>query len=154
MSIISLLSTTRTLHSVEGGSKKRVIEFASTIIAEADEDVTTEQVFTGLIGRERLGSTGIGEGVAIPHCRLPGIKGALGLLVHLSEPIDFDSIDNRPVDLLFFLLVPEDACDEHLSTLGKLAEVFSQNSARDALRSAESDDALFALAAQLFGTPE
>jgi PTS system nitrogen regulatory IIA component len=154
MSIISLLSAARTLHNIEGGSKKRVIESASKIIAEADIEVTSEQVFSGLIGRERLGSTGIGEGVAIPHCRLPGIKTALGLLVHLAEPIDFDSIDNRPVDLLFFLLVPEDACDEHLSTLGKLAEVFSQDSARNALRTATSDANLYVVAAQLFGPAE
>jgi PTS system nitrogen regulatory IIA component len=151
MPIISLLTPSRTLQAVEGGSKKRVLEMASKLIAEsAGEEVTYELVFTGLIGRERLGSTGIGEGVAIPHCRLAGIDKPVGALIHLAEPIDFDAIDSRPVDLMFFLLVPEEASDEHLGTLAKLAEVFSQDECRVALRAADSDENLLATATRLF----
>lgn len=152
MPIVSLLTPDRTLHNAEGGSKKRVLEFASKLIASSKEDVSAEEIFSGLIGRERLGSTGIGEGVAIPHCRLAGVTEATAVLLHLADAIDFDAIDNRPVDLLFFLLVPEDACDEHLATLGKLAEVFSQEEARAQLRAAESDQALFETAKALFRT--
>ena len=151
MPIISLLTPSRTLQAVEGGSKKRVLEMASKLIAESvGEEVTHELIFTGLIGRERLGSTGIGEGVAIPHCRLAGIEAPIGALIHLAEPIDFDAIDSRPVDLLFFLLVPEAACDEHLGTLAKLAEVFSQDGCRVALRKADSNENLLATATRLF----
>ena len=153
MPILSLLSPSRTLHAVEGISKKRVLETASKLIAEsAGEEVDQDAVFTGLIGRERLGSTGIWEGVAIPHCRLAGIDTAMGALFTLSEPIDFDAIDQRPVDLLFFLLVPEEACDEHLGTLAKLAESFSQESCRAQLRSAQSDEDLLRIAQTVFGT--
>lgn len=152
MPILSLLTPERVLQNIEGGSKKRIIELVSKIIAESDEALTAEAIFSGLIGRERLGSTGIGEGVAIPHCRLAGVNTAIGALVSLSEPIDFDAIDNRPVDLLFFLLVPEEACDDHLSTLGKLAEVFSQEELRSKLRETHSKEQLFEIASQVFRT--
>lgn len=154
MPILSLLTAERVLQNIEGGSKKRIIELISNIIAESDEELSAEAVFSGLIGRERLGSTGIGEGVAIPHCRLAGVNKAIGALIHLSKPIDFDAIDNRPVDLLFFLLVPEEACDEHLSTLGKLAEVFSQEELRKKLRDTHSNEQLFAVATELFKPQE
>ncbi|WP_028468549.1 PTS IIA-like nitrogen regulatory protein PtsN [Neptunomonas japonica] len=150
MPILSLLSPERVLQNIEGGSKKRIIELVSKVIAESNNDLSAEAVFSGLIGRERLGSTGIGEGVAIPHCRLANVKTATGALIYLSKPIDFDAIDNRPVDLLFFLLVPEEACDDHLSTLGKLAEVFSQEEFRDKLRNTHSNQQLLDVATQLF----
>ncbi|BBB30719.1 PTS IIA-like nitrogen regulatory protein PtsN [Neptunomonas japonica] len=150
MPILSLLSPERVLQNIEGGSKKRIIELVSKIIAESNSDLSAEAVFSGLIGRERLGSTGIGEGVAIPHCRLANVQTATGALIYLSKPIDFDAIDNRPVDLLFFLLVPEEACDDHLSTLGKLAEVFSQEEFRDTLRNTHSNEQLLDVATQLF----
>ncbi len=150
MSIISLLSPERTLQHIEGGSKKRILEFVSNIIAESNGSIVAEDLFSGLISRERLGSTGIGEGVAIPHCRLAGITEAIGALIHLSEPIDFDAIDNRPVDLLFFLLVPEEACEEHLNILGKLAESFSQEVIRERLRKADSNTHLLQVASEVF----
>ncbi|QEQ97457.1 PTS IIA-like nitrogen regulatory protein PtsN [Neptunomonas concharum] len=150
MSIISLLSPERTLQHIEGGSKKRILEFVSNIIAESNGSIVAEDLFSGLISRERLGSTGIGEGVAIPHCRLAGITEAIGALIHLSEPIDFDAIDNRPVDLLFFLLVPEEACEEHLNILGKLAESFSQEAIREQLRKADSNTHLLQVASEVF----
>ncbi len=150
MSIISLLSPERTLQQFEGGSKKRILEFVSNIIAESNGSIVAEDLFSGLISRERLGSTGIGEGVAIPHCRLAGITEAIGALPHLSEPIDFDAIDNRPVDLLFFLLVPEEACEEHLNILGKLAESFSQEAIREQLRKADSNTHLLQVASEVF----
>lgn len=149
MSILSLLAPDRALHNIEGGSKKRTLELVSKLISDSCQ-LNPEDIFTGLVNREKLGSTGIGEGVAIPHCRLTGINQAVGAFVLLSEPISFDAIDNKPVDLLFFLLVPEDACDEHLSTLSKLAEVFSQEESRNLIRSADSSTQLMNIAEQLF----
>lgn len=150
MSILSLLAPARVIQLADGGSKKRTLEIASDLIAQTQAELTASRVFTGLINREKLGSTGIGEGVAIPHCRLAGVSAAIGALLKLSGPVDFDAIDNQPVDLLFFLLVPEDACDEHLATLGTLAEVFSQSSAREQLRAAQTDEQLLNAATQLF----
>ncbi|MBN3564479.1 PTS IIA-like nitrogen regulatory protein PtsN [Aliamphritea spongicola] len=146
MLIKDLLTPSRVLHALEGGSKKRTLELISKTIAQQSEDLEEEDIFSGLIGRERLGSTGIGEGVAIPHCRLDNYNQVVGCLVQLAEPIDFDAIDGAPVDLLFVLLVPTDACDEHLQTLGNLAELFSQTEFRQQLRSATSGEELLAAA--------
>lgn len=143
MLISELLAPSRALCALEGGSKKRVLEIAAQHIAEQHVELTADEIFTGLINRERLGSTGIGEGVAIPHCRLNNYQHPLGLLIQLQEPIDFDAIDGKPVDLMFILLVPAEACDQHLQTLGNLAELFSQENFRQRLRKAESDEALY-----------
>ncbi len=142
MLIKDLLSPSRVLHALEGGSKKRTLELISQTIAQQLDDLEEEDIFSGLIGRERLGSTGIGEGVAIPHCRLDNYSQVVGCLVQLIKPIDFDAIDGAPVDLLFVLLVPSDACDKHLQTLGNLAELFSQAEFRQQLRNAPSAEAL------------
>ncbi len=146
MLISELLAPSRALCALEGGSKKRVLEIAAQHIAEQHPELVADEIFTGLINRERLGSTGIGEGVAIPHCRLTDYQSPIGLLIQLQEAIDFDAIDGRPVDLLFILLVPAEACDQHLQTLGNLAELFSQENFRERLRQAESDDALYTAA--------
>ncbi|MCV6609988.1 MAG: PTS IIA-like nitrogen regulatory protein PtsN [Amphritea sp.] len=146
MLISELLAPSRALCALEGGSKKRVLEIAAQHIAEQHPELVADEIFTGLINRERLGSTGIGEGVAIPHCRLTDYQSPIGLLIQLREAIDFDAIDGRPVDLLFILLVPAEACDQHLQTLGNLAELFSQENFRERLRQAESDDALYTAA--------
>jgi len=143
MLIQKLLTPSRTLCGLEGGSKKRLLEQTSQLIADQNPGLDADAVFAGLLGRERLGSTGIGDGVAIPHCRLQDCPTALGYLITLSEPIDFDSIDGKPVDLIFTLVVPEEACEEHLQTLASAAELFSQEAVRSALRDSQSDAALF-----------
>lgn len=143
MLIQQLLTPSRTLCGLEGGSKKRLLEQTSQLIADQNPGMDADAVFAGLLGRERLGSTGIGDGVAIPHCRLQDCPTALGYLITLNEPIDFDSIDGKPVDLIFTLVVPEEACEEHLQTLASAAELFSQEAVRCALREAQSDAALF-----------
>lgn len=143
MLIQQLLTPSRTLCGLEGGSKKRLLEQTSQLIADQNPGMDADVVFAGLLGRERLGSTGIGDGVAIPHCRLPDCPTALGYLITLNEPIDFDSIDGKPVDLIFTLVVPEEACEEHLQTLASAAELFSQEAVRSALRETQSDTALF-----------
>lgn len=144
MQLSELLTPSRTLCHVDVVSKKRALELASQTIAEQLDGLAAEDIFGGLINRERLGSTGIGEGVAIPHCRISGVTTATGLLMTLATPIDFDAIDNRPVDLICFLLVPEDGAEEHLQTLAGLAELFNDSATRESLRSCEDSPGLLA----------
>lgn len=143
MQIESLISTSRTLCGVEGGSKKRALELLANAIAQDIPAIDADELFRRLIGRERLGSTGIGHGVAIPHCRVENCAGTVGALITLAEPIDFDAIDSQPVDILFAMLVPEDAHDEHLQTLATLAGALNNPEYRQRLRKAESDQALY-----------
>ncbi len=96
----------------------------------------------GLMTRERLGSTGLGDGIAIPHCRLKSAHTLVGALITLAEPIEFDAMDDEPVDILFALIAPEDAAKAHLNTLAALAARFSQPSFRQQLRAATDDTAL------------
>jgi nitrogen PTS system EIIA component len=143
MQIESLISPGRTLCGVEGGSKKRALELLANTIAQDIPDIDGDELFRRLIGRERLGSTGIGHGVAIPHCRVEKCTGTVGALITLTDPIDFDAIDSQPVDILFAMLVPEDAHDEHLQTLATLAGALNNPEYRQRLRKAASDDDLF-----------
>lgn len=143
MQIESLISPGRTLCNIEGGSKKRALELLANTIAQDIPEIDADELFRRLIGRERLGSTGIGHGVAIPHCRVENCTGTVGALITLSESIDFDAIDSQPVDILFAMLVPEDAHDEHLQTLATLAGALNNPEYRQRLRKAESDQALY-----------
>lgn len=143
MLIQQLLTPGRALCGLQGGSKKRILEITSQLIAEQNPGMEADTIFSGLLGREKLGSTGIGDGVAIPHCRLANCPEALGYLITLDTAIDFDAIDGKPVDLLFTLVVPEEACEEHLQTLAAAAELFSQEKVRQALRAATSNEALY-----------
>ena len=143
MLVHELLTPSTTLCGIEGSSKKRILEKVSEIISEQNPDLDASCLFNGLHGREKLGSTGIGGGVAVPHCRLSECTDAKGYLVKLISPIDFDAIDNQPVDLLFVLVVPEDACSEHLQTLASIAELFSQEAVRNELREATDCNTLF-----------
>ncbi|RAU19685.1 PTS fructose transporter subunit IIA [Nitrincola tibetensis] len=151
MPISELLTESRTLCHIDAISKKRVLELASQTLAEQANGLDAEDIFSGLLNRERLGSTGIGDGVAIPHCRLAGCTEALALLITLKSAVDFDAIDNRPVDIVCCLLVPEDAASEHLQTLATLAELFSQSSVRELLRSSEDKHALYQNVIQSLG---
>jgi nitrogen PTS system EIIA component len=126
-------------------SKKRSLEVLSKLLADATPDLTEGEIFDSLIGRERLGSTGLGKGVALPHGRIQGISQPLGALLTLTDGIEFDAIDNQPVDLLFALLVPAESTDEHLQILAQLAERFSQPVFCEKLRAAEDSDTCAAL---------
>jgi PTS system nitrogen regulatory IIA component len=143
MQIESLISPGRTLCGIEGGSKKRALELLANAIAQDIPQIDADELFRRLVGRERLGSTGIGHGVAIPHCRVENCTGTVGALITLTEPIDFDAIDSQPVDILFAMLVPEDAHDEHLQTLATLAGALNNPEYRQRLRKAESDQTLY-----------
>jgi len=123
-------------------SKKRVLQVASEKLATCVEGVTEDEIFTGLLNRERLGSTGIGSGVGIPHCRIPGCSTAAVALITLDNGIDFDAIDATPVDIVCALVVPDDEHDEHLQTLAGLAELFSRPDALSTLRHCKDNDTL------------
>lgn len=146
MNIEAIITPSRTLCGIEGISKKRALEILATTIAEDVPAIDADDLFRRLIARERLGSTGIGHGIAIPHCRVGNCEETLGALITLKEPIDFDAIDAEPVDVLFAMLVPEHAHDEHLQTLASLASVLNNASYRDSLRQANTDQDLYQVA--------
>ncbi|BFM17425.1 PTS IIA-like nitrogen regulatory protein PtsN [Maricurvus nonylphenolicus] len=143
MEVQSILSPRRVLCGAQGGSKKRALETLAHHIAADIPTLNADELFSSLIARERLGSTGIGKGIAIPHCRLANCSGTLGALITLQDPIDFDAIDGEPVDIIFALLVPDEANDEHLQTLAGLAEKFSNPGYLAELRRADNNQALF-----------
>jgi PTS system nitrogen regulatory IIA component len=113
-------------------SKKRLFEQAG-LLFENLHGIERSRVFDSLFARERLGSTGLGEGVAIPHGRIKGLRQARAAVVRLSDPIAFDAPDGQPVSLLVFLLVPEHATEEHLEILSEVAELLSDRNMRKLL---------------------
>jgi len=125
----------------EASSKKRVFEQAG-LLFENNQGIARVKVFDSLFARERLGSTGLGEGIAIPHGRIKGLKEAVAALVRLSEPVAFDAPDGKPVGLLLFLLVPEQATQQHLEILSEVAEMLSDRHMRDLLSSETDPQAL------------
>jgi PTS system nitrogen regulatory IIA component len=150
-SIVSV-ATTRAGHPAT--SKKRALQDASEFLAATHSALNARDVFDELITRERLGSTGLGEGVAIPHCRLDSANVALGALVRLAAPVDFDSPDGVGVDLMFTLVVPSEGRETHLQILAELARVFSDADNRARLRAADTDDALLSAFRSMLHAPQ
>ncbi len=145
MSIRKILLPEHALCGVQGGSKKRTLEYIANLIGQHDPVIDAKDLFNCLVTREKLGSTGLGNGVAIPHCRLVSCKKPAAVFLQLAEPIDFDAIDRHPVDLIFALVVPDNSINEHLELLKKLAEKFSNPGLCEALRKAESSEMLYQL---------
>ncbi|KAF2408072.1 PTS IIA-like nitrogen regulatory protein PtsN [Pseudomonas antarctica] len=139
----TILTPGRSLVNVPGGSKKRALEQIANLIGREVPELDTQAVYEALIAREKLGSTGFGNGIAIPHCRLQGCEAPVSALLHLDAPIDFDAIDGAPVDLLFVLLVPQAATDAHLELLRQIASMLDRKEVRDKLRSASTNEALY-----------
>lgn len=119
---------------LEIGSKKRVLQQLGELLASSTPGLSPEAVFDHLLERERLGSTGLGHGIALPHARMPQLGRAVGAFVQLRTGVDFDAIDDLPVDLAFGLLVPQDATEAHLQLLAKLASMFSNEMLCEKLR--------------------
>jgi len=151
MQLEQILSPDRCFARLDGGSKKRFLTTISALIAENSGRLSPDSVYTALLAREQLGSTGIGNGIAIPHCRVPECERITGALITLEEGIDFDADDNQAVDLLFVLIVPVEETDEHLRVLGNLARLFHQEAFCQALRDATSDRTLFEQATRFTG---
>lgn len=139
----TILTPGRSLVNAPGGSKKKALEQIADLISDQVPELEMQDVYEALIAREKLGSTGFGNGIAIPHCRLEGCTTPVSALLHLKEKIDFDAIDGAPVDLLFVLLVPKAATDAHLELLRQIASMLDRKEVRDRLRSADSNEALY-----------
>ncbi|MBK7899997.1 MAG: PTS IIA-like nitrogen regulatory protein PtsN [Azonexus sp.] len=140
---VKLLPAAHVLLDLEAGSKKRVFEQAG-LLFENNVGIACSLVFESLFAREKLGSTGLGQGIAIPHGRIKGLKQATGAFLRLTQPVPFDSPDGRPVSQLFVLLVPEQATEEHLQILSELAQRFADRSFREALAAAPDAAAVVA----------
>jgi PTS system nitrogen regulatory IIA component len=130
--IAKLLPPTNILLELDVTSKKRLFEQVG-LIFENNQGIARSTVFDSLFAREKLGSTGLGQGVAIPHGRVKGIKDAIGAFVRLINPVPFDAPDGKPVGMVFVLLVPEHATELHLQILSELAQLFSDTEMREQL---------------------
>ena len=147
MSLVAkLLPPANVLLDLPVSSKKRLFEQIG-LLFENNHGIARSIVFDSLFARERLGSTGLGQGVAIPHGRIKGLKEALGAFVRLGQPVPFDAPDGKPVNLLFVLLVPEQATEKHLQILSELAQMFSDRALREAMAAAADAGALHQLIA-------
>ncbi len=145
MSLISKILTPEcVLLDNESASKKRVFERVG-LLFENTQQIARSQVFDSLFAREKLGSTGLGQGVAIPHGRVKGLREAAAAFVKMQNPIPFDAPDGLPVSFIFVLLVPERATDIHLQLLGELAQMFSDPAFRDKLQATDDPAALHKL---------
>ena len=132
-----ILSSERVRSDVPAASRKRTLQELGEVFAGADPALSAQGVFDRLVARERLGSTGLGDGCALPHARVPGLGRTLGAFLRLRKGVDFDSPDDAPVDLVFALLVPEESTDEHLEILAAIARVFTDEGVRSSIRSAD-----------------
>jgi PTS system nitrogen regulatory IIA component len=132
--LAAILSDTNVLVNVDATSKKRVFEHAG-LLFENQHSIARGVVTDNLFARERLGSTGLGHGVAIPHGRIKGLKNPLAAVLRVQQPIPFDAPDDEPVQLLIFLLVPEAATQRHLEILSEIAEMLSDRELRERLKS-------------------
>ena len=143
MSLLAqLLPPGHVLLNAELTSKKRLFEQVGLLV-EGSRGIARSAVFDSLFAREKIGSTGLGQGIAIPHGRIKGLKDAVGVFVRLDQPLPFDAPDGKPVNLVFALLVPEQATERHLEILSELAERFSDPDFRDHLIAANDAETVF-----------
>ena len=145
MKLNAILSADRVLSGVAVTSKKKALEELSKLLAKGAAELSANDIFNGLTAREKLGSTGLGHGVAIPHGRMQGVGASVGAFVRLKHPVDYDAHDGQPVDLVFGLVVPVAATEEHLKHLAAIAEKFSEEEFCKKVRAAKDDKALHAL---------
>jgi len=150
--IAQLLPESNILLDIEATSKKRLFEQVGALFEDRAQ-IARSTVFDSLFAREKLGSTGLGQGIAIPHGRIKGLDHALAAFVRPRQPIPFDAPDGKPVAQVFVLLVPEHATEEHLQLLSELAGMFSERSFRDELTSATDSSSLHRLFSSWQGPP-
>jgi PTS system nitrogen regulatory IIA component len=138
-----IINSDITFFDAPGNSKKRALENIANFISSKVPAIDSQELFEQLTARERLGSTAIGKGMAIPHCRISGLNESLACLVKLKQAIDFDANDEQAVDILFVLLVPENCNNEHLQLLAEIAKLMDVAEFRNQLRTAASSDDLY-----------
>jgi PTS system nitrogen regulatory IIA component len=148
MLVDDLISSERVLANVRTSSKKRLLEVISKALAQGDDTLNSREVFESLCARERLGSTGLGNGVAIPHGRVAGSARVQAVFIRLAKPLPFDAVDGQPVDLLFALAVPEHCTSDHLKLLSEIAEKFSNKELLQELRDTSDASELARLLSQ------
>lgn len=144
MEIEDLLNQTGVIAKLRATSKKQVLQELAKRAAEAT-GLPERQIFEVLLERERLGTTGVGNGIAIPHGKLPGLTRLFGMFARLESPVDFDAIDEQPVDLIFLLLAPEAAGADHLKALARVSRLLRDRGVCEKLRGANQPDAIYAL---------
>ena len=139
MTISSLLSPQRIFLDTEISSKKKLLELIANIVADQTK-LSESSIYNNLLNRERLGSTGLGQGFAVPHARLNDLDKTLACFFRLKDAVNFEAPDDQPVDLVFTIIIPEEATEEHLMILSSLASIFSKTEVCDAIRGAASKD--------------
>ncbi|MEH6568143.1 MAG: PTS sugar transporter subunit IIA [Halioglobus sp.] len=144
LDLSAILTPGRVACRVQGGSKKRLFETIAKRISEDQVSLPYNLVLSSLIAREKLGCTGLGQGIAIPHCRVENCTHALGTLFTLEEAIGYDAPDDKPVDILFVLLVPQEAQQQHLDILAGLAGLFNNPAFCEQVRSTRDSASLYA----------
>jgi Phosphotransferase system mannitol/fructose-specific IIA domain (Ntr-type) len=145
MNLSDILDPDRVAVGVQASSKKRVLEELARRLTTGVPGLASADVLASLATREKLGSTGLGHGIAIPHGRVSGIERSIGACLRLAFPIDYDAHDSEPVDVVFGLLVPQNATGEHLRHLAAIAERFADDGFCAEARAAAGDAALYAL---------
>ncbi|KGJ92343.1 PTS IIA-like nitrogen regulatory protein PtsN [Colwellia psychrerythraea] len=148
MQLSEILTTNCTSCDVAVSSKKRILEKICQLAATHVGDIEQDDLLDSLLDREKMGSTGIGNGIAIPHGRLPNTNKAVAVLITTKHAIDFDAIDNRDVDIFIALFVPENSCQEHLNTLQSIAKLFSDKKMIKQVRKCTDNQALYNLIQQ------
>jgi PTS system nitrogen regulatory IIA component len=149
MHLADIISPDRVISNVQAKSKKRLFETISDVIASnADVSMGANDIFDSLIARERLGTTAIGHGIAIPHGRIKESSKTIGAFVQLSDGVDCDALDDQAVKLIFAVLVPENTNEEHLQLLARLAEMFKNSELREKLLAAQDNKTLYDLLVQ------
>ncbi len=147
MTLTDLLSPAAVISPLRANGKKQALQelahHAATLTGLPDREL-----FEALLQRERLGSTGIGEGIAIPHGRMPGIDRLVGLFARTEKPIDFDALDGQPVDIIFVLIAPEGAGADHLKALARVARVLRNQSVLEQVRKVRDPSAIYAILAE------
>lgn len=144
MELGDLVAKTAVLPALKPGSKKQLFQEVAARAADS-YGVEARDVIAGLTAREQLGSTAMGEGVAIPHARIPGLTQIVGVFARLEKPVEFEAMDGVGVDLVFTLLAPEDSGADHLRALARVSRLLRQADVREKLRASSKSDALYAL---------
>lgn len=147
MPALEFLTPEAVLPALRGQGKKQALQELSVSAARLT-GLESREIFETLLQRERLGSTGIGDGVAIPHGKLPKLDHLFGMVARLERPIDFDALDGQPIDLLFLLLAPQAAGADHLKALARVARALREPGVRESLRAARDGAALYAVLTQ------
>ena len=145
MQLSEIINVNRIRNDVDVKSKKRALEELSQLLAQEQTNLDASEIFDSLISRERLGATGLGYGIALPHGRIKNCQKITGAFIQLTEGVDFNTSDNLPVKMLFALIVPEESTDEHLQVLALLASMFNDESFREKLQQSKDNESTYQL---------